>query len=195
MTDKYRLKGSMYRKCSFIALKLAISLHLLKDSTIFIQNIFFTAWTVSVHLYAKRELVSYWGTVATKCTTVAWIAYKWTLLKNGGLEVRLGRGNEKRAEQMTTKGNPLSCFTFIRMKDLILHSFCRSIYRFVPQRFDVSLHGHKRWFMKVYVVEWRVLWLVAMSSVIVICNEAERRFCKNTPKSKAVWFDVQISYR
>jgi len=145
-----------------------------------------TAWTVPAHVSAKRELVSYWGTVATvatvatKRTTVAWIAYKWTLLKKGGLGVRLGRGNKKRAEQMTTEGNPLSCFIFIWMKDLILHSFCRSIYRFVSQRFDVSLHGHKRWFMKVYVAEWRVLWLVVMSSVIVIRNEAKRRPCKNT---------------
>jgi len=40
--------------------------------------------------------------------------------------------------------------------------------------------------MKVYVAERRVLWLVAMSSVIVICNEAGRRFCKDTAKSKAV---------
>jgi hypothetical protein len=41
MTDEYRLKESMYRKRSFIALKLAISLHLPKDSTIFIQSLFY----------------------------------------------------------------------------------------------------------------------------------------------------------
>jgi len=131
MTDECRLKESVYRNCSFIALKLSISIQLLKDSTIFIQSFSYNSKCASACICKKRELVSYWGTVATKCTTVAWIACKWTLLKNGGLGVRLGRGNQNGADQMTTEGNPLSRFIFIWTKDLILHPFCRSIY-FTP---------------------------------------------------------------
>jgi len=75
MADEYRVKESMYRKCSFIALKIAISLPLLKDSTIFIQSIFLQL-ELCLCLFLRKENLSYWGTVATKCTTVAWITYK-----------------------------------------------------------------------------------------------------------------------
>jgi hypothetical protein len=74
MTDEYSFKERTYRMRSFIALKLAICLYLLKDSAMFIQ--FFLKLELCLCMFLQKEFVSYWGTVATKCTALPWIAYK-----------------------------------------------------------------------------------------------------------------------
>lgn len=54
MTDEYRLKENMYRKCLFIVLKLAVSLHLIKHSKIFILN-FFLQLELCLSMFMQKE--------------------------------------------------------------------------------------------------------------------------------------------